>query len=187
MKLFSSAMTPWISWALIMPVSTSRMTSGGLPAATRVRESQSAAARMPPRLSDGWPHSGREPRVVEIEPADDRADVEGRRDRVELIRRSRHFRAVRHDRAGHDRTEELRAGGKGERFEPAAQRVHQAQPRGVVGFGALDLVVGDVVGDVDQDLVRRGPDVVDGAQFANAHRSERTSAPPGRCRPRWAG
>ena len=57
LKEFSSAMQPWISCALIMPVSTARMLRGGLPAATAVRDSQSATARMPPRLSDGWPHS----------------------------------------------------------------------------------------------------------------------------------
>ena len=57
LKLFSSAITPWISCALIIAVSTSRTVSGGLPAAIAVRDSQSAVARMPPRLSDGWPHS----------------------------------------------------------------------------------------------------------------------------------
>ncbi len=57
LKLFSSARQPWISWALIMAVSTSFMVRGALPSATRVRDSQSAAARMPPRLSEGWPHS----------------------------------------------------------------------------------------------------------------------------------
>jgi hypothetical protein len=53
LKLFSSAITPWISCALIIAVSTSLIRSGGLPAATAVRDSQSAVARMPPRLSDG--------------------------------------------------------------------------------------------------------------------------------------
>ncbi len=57
LKLFSSAMQPWISWALIIAVRTSFITSGALPCATALRESQSAVARMPPRLSDGWPHS----------------------------------------------------------------------------------------------------------------------------------
>ncbi len=42
---------------MIIAVSTSCIVSGGLPAATAVRDSQSAVARMPPRLSDGWPHS----------------------------------------------------------------------------------------------------------------------------------
>jgi len=50
-------MQPWISCALIIAVSTSRMASGGLPLATALRDSQSAVASMPPRLSDGWPHS----------------------------------------------------------------------------------------------------------------------------------
>ena len=42
---------------MIIAVSTSRIVSGCLPAATALRDSQSAVARMPPRLSDGWPHS----------------------------------------------------------------------------------------------------------------------------------
>ncbi len=54
---FSSAMQPWISWALTIATSTSATVSGFLPAATALRLSQSAVARMPPRLSDGWPHS----------------------------------------------------------------------------------------------------------------------------------
>ena len=57
LKLFWSAITPWISCALIIAVSTSCMVSGFLPAATAVRDSQSAVIRIPPRLSDGWPHS----------------------------------------------------------------------------------------------------------------------------------
>src|SRR5258706_256142 len=52
LKLFWSAITPWISWALIIAVRTSR-TASGVP----LRESQSATARIPPRLSEGWPHS----------------------------------------------------------------------------------------------------------------------------------
>ena len=50
-------MQPWISWARIIAVSTSFITSGFLPLARFVRDNQSATARMPPRLSDGWPHS----------------------------------------------------------------------------------------------------------------------------------
>ncbi|SPV16504.1 Uncharacterised protein [Burkholderia gladioli] len=57
MKAFSSARHPWISCALTIATSTARIVSGGLPAAIAVRESQSAVARIPPRLSDGWPHS----------------------------------------------------------------------------------------------------------------------------------
>ena len=42
---------------LIIAVSTSRIVRGGLPLATAVRESQSAVAKMAPRLSEGCPHS----------------------------------------------------------------------------------------------------------------------------------
>src|SRR5712692_540818 len=52
LKLFSSAITPWISCALIIAVRTSRIRRG-----VEFLEIQSAVARMPPRLSDGWPHS----------------------------------------------------------------------------------------------------------------------------------
>ncbi|MNT48717.1 hypothetical protein D3C72_1855130 [compost metagenome] len=54
---FSSAMQPWISCALIMAVSTVFIVSGLRPAAMLLREIQSAVARMPPRLSEGCPHS----------------------------------------------------------------------------------------------------------------------------------
>ncbi len=50
-------MQPWISCALTIAMSTSATVSGCLPATTALRLSQSAVARMPPRLSDGWPHS----------------------------------------------------------------------------------------------------------------------------------
>ena len=101
----------------------------------------------------------REPGVVEIEPADHRADVECGGDRVELVRRARDLRAVRHHRSRNDRAEELGAGGILERFQPAAERVHQAQARRVVGLRAFDRVAGHVVGDVGQDFVGLGPDV----------------------------
>jgi hypothetical protein len=53
LKEFSSAMQPWISWALTIATSTSATVSGFFPAATALRLSQSAVARMPPRLSEG--------------------------------------------------------------------------------------------------------------------------------------
>ena len=102
---------------------------------------------------------GGEPRVVKIQPADHRADVECGHHRIELVGRARHPGAVRHDRARHDRAHKLGAGGIGEGLESAAERVHQTQARGVVGFGAFDFVLRDVIGDVDQDCVRIGPNV----------------------------
>jgi hypothetical protein len=56
LKLFSSAMTPWISCALIIAVSTSRTSAapcrGDGGARQPVGGREDAA-----RLSDGWPHS----------------------------------------------------------------------------------------------------------------------------------
>ena len=80
---------------------------------------------------------GREPGVVEVEPADHRADVERRRDGLELVARARHARAARKLRAGHDGTEQLRARGEAERENAAAERVHEAVARDTPSLGAL--------------------------------------------------
>jgi hypothetical protein len=53
LKELESAVTPWISCALIIPVRSSRTVSGASPSATRRRDRQSATARIAPRLSDG--------------------------------------------------------------------------------------------------------------------------------------
>jgi hypothetical protein len=52
----------------------------------------------------------REPGVVEIEPANEAADVESRGHRIEDERRSRHARAIFQSRARNDRAEQARAG-----------------------------------------------------------------------------
>ena len=96
---------------------------------------------------------GRQPGVVEVEPAHQRADVEGGLDRVEFERRARHQRAARQGRAGHDRPEVLDATFELHRQHRAGQRVEQHVARGVVGLLRVDLVVDDVVGDVDHRLV----------------------------------
>ena len=67
----------------------------------------------------------RQPGVVEIEPADHAADVEGRLDRIELDSRARHARAARHHRARHERAQMLRAGRILQGQHRAAERVHQ--------------------------------------------------------------
>ena len=102
---------------------------------------------------------GGEPGVVEIEPADHATDIERCRHRVELKGRAGHFGAVRHHRSRNNRPHELGACGVRQRLEAATERVHQAQPRGVVRFGALDFILERVVGDIDQDLVGFGADV----------------------------
>ena len=104
---------------------------------------------------------GGEPRVVEIEPADHRADVERRHHGVQLELGARHLCAVRNDRATHDWPEQLLACRIFERLEPAAERVHQAVAGGVDRFLALDLVIQHVVRDVNQYLVGLRADVAD--------------------------
>ena len=104
---------------------------------------------------------GGQPGVVEIEPADHRADVECGLHRVELELRARHLGAVRHDRARHDRAHQFGAGRIFQRFQTAAERVDQAVARGVVGDFGVDLVFGHVIDDVDQDFIGLGTDVGD--------------------------
>ncbi len=103
------------------------------------------------------PPLGREPRVVEVEPANHRADVERRLHRLELERRARHARAARHHRPRHDGPEHLRAGGILQRLEAAGERIHQAITRGVVGLLAIDRRGVRVVRDRDENGVRIRP------------------------------
>ncbi|CAM2154606.1 hypothetical protein PT2222_300120 [Paraburkholderia tropica] len=103
---------------------------------------------------------GGEPGVVEVEPADHGADVEGGLNRVELECGARHLRAVRDDRARHDGPEQLGAGGIGERLESAAEGVQQAVARRRQRGGAVaGQAVQDVVDDIDEDLIRLWPDM----------------------------
>ena len=114
---------------------------------------------MPPRLSEGWPHSAASQGVVVIEPAIHGAYVERRRDRVELELGPRHPRAVPDGRTRYGGSQELGALRVTQGQKPAADGVHQAVAGRVVGLVALYGVVGDVVCYVYQDLVRVGPDV----------------------------
>src|SRR5688572_14353512 len=99
------------------------------------------------------------PGVVEVQPADHRADVEGGVHRVELELGARHARAIRHRGALDDRAEQLVAGRVFERLEAAAQRVHQAVARRGVRVVALYLEILRVAGNQRQDLVRLRPDI----------------------------
>src|SRR5216110_2323335 len=123
---------------------------------------------------------GGEPGVVEVEPADQRADVEGRLHRVELEGGARDARAARHDRSGHHGTQELAAGRNRERLQGAGEAVHEAVARGLVRRLALDGEIAGVVGDGAEHPVRcrtqRGLDQVCG------HVTSRSSAHlQGRC------
>ncbi|MOA65868.1 hypothetical protein D3C78_1924100 [compost metagenome] len=64
-----------------------------------------------------------------------------------------------HHGAFHQRAEVLGALGEAQGQQAAAQGVHQAVAGGVEGFGGIDLVAEDVVGDVLQDRVVVGTDV----------------------------
>jgi hypothetical protein len=63
----------------------------------------------------------RQPGVVEIQPADHGADVEGRIDRIELVGRARHACPAAQCRARHHRSQELGAGRVFEARKPHAR------------------------------------------------------------------
>ena len=108
LKEFSRARQPWISWALIMAVRTSRMVSSGVAVAGEpVGDGEDGA-----EVVGGVAPLGGEPGVVEVEPADDGADVEGGLDGVELVAGAGDAGAVVHGEAGDERAEELGAGGE---------------------------------------------------------------------------
>src|SRR6218665_653024 len=158
LNAFSSPRQPWISWALIIAVKTWCIVIGARPAAT-ARRARRARPPVGPR-EDGaeivrWmPPFGRQPAIVETEPADHRANVKSRLHRIELIGRSRHARAMGDDGAGHDRAEQSSAGRIFQRRQPAAERVDQAVARRLIGQRAIDPVIEHIVGDVNQYRVR---------------------------------
>ncbi len=161
LKLFSSAMQPWISWALIIAVRTSFTVRGFLPGGHGVARQPVGGGEDAAQVVRRVAPFGGEPGVVEVEPADHGADVEGGLHRVHLVGRAGHLRAVGHDGAGDDGPQHLGAGGVLEGLEAAAEGVHEAVAGGLVGLRALHLVLDDVVGDVDEDLVGLGADVAD--------------------------
>ncbi len=83
---------------------------------------------------------GGQPGVVEVEPANHCADVEGSLNRVKLKRRAGNLRTVGHHGSGHDRAEQLGAGGILERLETAAEGIDQAVARRGISQFALDGV-----------------------------------------------
>ena len=132
------------------------------PPPRRCARASRPSARMPPRLSDGWPHSAASqvslkssqriiaPMLKAACTGSSWNDVPGT------------FAPLGTTVPGTIGPSSLVQAGYVERLEAAAQRVDQAVARGVVGASLRDLVLRDVVGDVDQDLVGLGADVGDG-------------------------
>ena len=108
-----------------------------------------------------------QPGVVEIQPADLRADRECRLHRVQLVAGTGHACAAGQAGAGHQRAEVLHAFGKLHRQHRRAQRIEQDVAGGVVGLGRVDAVVDHVVGDVDHRLIGIGAD--GGADVGRTH------------------
>jgi hypothetical protein len=104
---------------------------------------------------------GGEPGVVEVEPPDDRPDVERALHGIEFVTRARHAGAVLDGGAGDDRAEELGAGRVGERHDAAGERVGETPARGVEGLVARGLGAEGVVGEFDEQWIGRGTDVGD--------------------------
>ena len=102
------------------------------------------------------PPLGGQPGVVEVEPANHGADVEGGLHGIELDSWCRERARRWEPRFPARWAQQLGAGRILERFEAAAERVDEAMLRGGVGEIAVDLVIQRVVGDVGEDFVRRG-------------------------------
>jgi len=105
---------------------------------------------------------GRQPGVVEVQPADHAADIERGLHRIQLELRAGNLGAVGDDGAGHDGAHELAAGRVFQAFQAAAQGVDQAVAGGFERQRTVDLVVEHVIDDVHQDLVGLGTDVGNG-------------------------
>ena len=147
------------------------------------------SARMPPRLSDGWPHSAASQVSLKSSQRIIAPMLNAACTGIELERRARHLRAVGHDGAGHDRARGAwcTPGRRAPRSRSRACR-SGSSARSRSASLLVILKLGDVVGDVGEDLVGLGRTLLIGADMARgsirltcAARSERTSGPRGRC------
>ena len=129
------------------------MVSGGRPWGAGVAGEPVGGGEDAAEVVGGVAPLGGEPGVVVVEPAYEGADREGGLDGVELEVGAGDAGAFGDDGAGDDGSEEPGAGGVFEGFEAAAEGVEEAVAGGLVGEGAGDLVVEDIVGDVCKDLV----------------------------------
>ena len=139
----------------------------------------------------------REPGVIEIEPADHRADVESGLHRIELVRSARHACAAGQRCAWNHRPHQLGARRVLQRLEAAGERIHEAVVRGLVGGVAVDAVGQRVIGDIGENFVGGGSfgglvivgrhAYVKSSRFTFSRRAARTSGSRARCSWRSAG
>src|SRR6185312_6215505 len=130
-------------------------------ASTAVRLAQSATARMPPRLSLGWPHSA----------ASQVSLKSSQRINVPILKAActgSSWNCVPGTRAPcgttvplDHRAEQLAGSRVFQRFQAAAQRIHQDQASRVVSQRGRHLIVPRIVDDIDDDLVPGGTDIAD--------------------------
>ena len=110
----------------------------------------------PPQIVRGVSPLGSEPGVVVVEPADDGAYVPGRLDRIEAKLGAWHPGTKGDDSTGHYGAQVLGTLGKAQGQQATAQGIHQAVAGGVEGRLAGNGVAADVIGNIDQYLVRIG-------------------------------
>jgi hypothetical protein len=101
----------------------------------------------------------RQPAVVEIEPADHGADIEGGLHGIELELRARHPGAIRYDRSRHDGSQELPAGGIAQRRKRAAKRINETMACRLIGERARDLISEHIIGDIGKNTIRLRSDI----------------------------
>ena len=95
----------------------------------------------------------RDERIAEIGPPEHRADVERSGGRVQSERCPGHMCAMLDCNAGHDRPQQMRAPGLGERFERAADAVEKAVPRSLPCVLAAHFEAIDVIRDREKDFI----------------------------------
>ncbi len=133
------------------------MVSGSLPSAlrdaTQVIRCRQDAAEIVRRMS---PFSC-EPGVVEVQPANHRANIERTHDGLEFVGRTGNSCTARECCARYDGAQESGTGRVIKRLKTAGERIHQAIMRGLVCKIAVDVCFANVVRDVDKHLVGLGP------------------------------
>ena len=102
------------------------------------------------------PFSG-QPGVVEIQVANQHAQVKSSLCWLEFKCRTRHPGAARHLRTGNHGAQQLPGAGKLHRQQRTSQAVHQAVAGRRISLVAVDFVGADIICDINQHLVVIGP------------------------------